>query len=52
MKITIIEYGGEPRQIECESFEFRTNYVANWIRVKYEDGNKEEIHQVCVIRGE
>ena len=50
MKITVIEYGGEPQQIECESFEFRTNHVTNWIRVKYKDGSKEEIHQVCVIK--
>lgn len=49
MTLTIIEYGGIPRQIECESFEFRCNHVTNWIRIKKADG-EELIHNVCVIK--
>ena len=50
MKLTVIEYGGEPRQIECESFEFRGNQVTNWIRIKKTDGCEALIHNVCVIK--
>ena len=50
MKLTIIEYGGVKRLIECESFEFRCNQVSNWIEVKKADGNKELIHNICVIK--
>ena len=50
MKLVVIQYGGEPQHIECESFEFRTNHVANWIRVKYADGTSEMIDNVCVIK--
>ena len=50
MILTIIEYGDIPRQIECESFEFRCNQVTNWIRIKKADGCKTLIHNVCVIK--
>ena len=50
MTLTIIEYGGKPRQIECESFEFRCNHVTNWIRIKKADGCEALIHNVCVIK--
>ena len=50
MILKIIEYGGVSRQIECKSFEFRCNYVTNWIEVKKADGNKELIYNVCVIK--
>ena len=50
MVIKVIEYNGTEHLIECKSFEFRTNHVANWIKVKYENGEKEYIHNVCVIK--
>lgn len=50
MTLTIIEYGGKQRQIECESFEFRSNQVTNWIRIKKADGCEALIHNVCVIK--
>ena len=50
MILTIIEYGGVSRQIECEFFEFRCNQVTNWIEVRKADGNKELIHNICVIK--
>lgn len=50
MELTVIEYGGEPRQIECESFEFRCNHVTNWIRAMHADGSEEMVHDVCVIK--
>ena len=49
MVISIIEYGGVTRQIECESFEFRCNHVANWIKIKKSDGSEEIVRDVCVI---
>lgn len=50
MKLKVIKYGGEFKIIECESFEFRTNQVANWIKIKYADNSEEYIHGVCVIK--
>lgn len=50
MKLKIIKYGGESRIIECKSFEFRTNQVVNWIKIKYQDNSEETIHNVCVIK--
>ena len=50
MKLKIIKYGGETKIIECNSFEFRTNQVANWIKIKYTDNSEELIHSVCVIK--
>ena len=52
MTITVVEFGGAPRKIECGSFEFRTNQVENWIRIKYKDGSKEIIHGVATIKSE
>ena len=52
MTITGIEYGGTPRQIECESFEFRCNRVTNLIKIKKADGTKEIIKDISVIKVE
>ena len=52
MKITVIEYGGTEHHINCKSFEFRTNHVENWIRIKHQDGSKEMIHGVATIKAE
>lgn len=52
MKIIVIEYGGIARHINCKSFEFRTNQVENWIKIKYQDGSKEIIHGVATIKAE
>lgn len=52
MKITVIEYGGIEHNINCKSFEFRTNQVENWIRIKYQDDSKEIIHGVATIKTE
>lgn len=51
MKITIIEYGGSPRQIDCESFEFRSNNVTNLIKIKTTDGSIV-IKDISVIKAE
>lgn len=50
MKLKIIKYGGEKQIIDCDSFEFRCNHVANWIEVRKVDGNKELIYNICVIK--
>lgn len=53
MKLKIIQYGGEETLIDCDSFEFRTNHVSNWIRIIYNDGEDElMIRNVCVIKTE
>ena len=52
MKITVVEYDGTENHINCKFFEFRTNQVENWIRIKYQDGSKEIIHGVATIRVE
>ncbi len=55
MQITVVGYSGIEHHIECESFEFRTNQVDNWIRIriKYKDGIKEiTIHGVATIKVE
>jgi len=52
MKITVIEFGGIEHHIICKSFEFRTNHVENWIRIKYQDGSKDMIHGVATIKAE
>ena len=49
MKLKIITLKGEERIIECNSFEFRSNQVTNWIKL-YEDDGIEIIHNVAVIR--
>lgn len=52
MTISLIEYGGVPRQIECESFEFRCNHVSNWIKIKKSDGAEAIIKNISVIKAE
>lgn len=52
MKITVIEYTGIEHHVNCRSFEFRTNQVANWIRIECDDGSKETIHGIATIKAE
>ena len=51
MTITIIEYGGQEKQVECDSFEFRCNHVSNWIKIRKGDLSYIE-HDICVIKVE
>lgn len=50
MKITVIEYGGIKHYINCKSFEFHTNKVANRIKIKYQDGSQEVIYEIATIK--
>lgn len=55
MKLKIIKYDGTEIFLDALSFEFRTNHVTNWIRVKAIDDQKTimsdiTIHDVCVIK--
>jgi len=52
MQIIVVEYGGIEHHINCKSFEFRTNQVENWIRIKYKDGSKEIIRRIATIKAE
>lgn len=51
-EILVIEYNGTEHRVQCQSFEFRTNQVSNWIRIKHSDGSTEVIHDVCVVKAE
>ena len=51
MTIEVMKYGdGKLTSIECKSFEFRTNQVSNWIKVRHFDDREELIREVCVIK--
>lgn len=51
MILEILKYGfDKPILVECESFEFRTNQVSNWINLRFTNGDEQLIKQVCVIR--
>ena len=50
MKLKIIKYDGTEIFYDALSFEFRTNQVSNWIRVKVNNGETIIIHNVCVVR--
>lgn len=50
MQIRIIKYDGTDMFCNCDSFEFRTNHVSNWIRIK-KGSIVETIHDVATIKG-
>ena len=50
MKLKIIKYDGSEMIYDVKSFEFRTNQVANWIRLKFDDNESLYVHDVCVIK--
>ena len=50
MKLRIIKYDGTEIFYDALSFEFRTNQVANWIKVKVDNDNTIIIHNVCAIK--
>ena len=49
MKLTIITLHGDHYDINCDTFEFRSNNVANWIKIK-KDGWEQIIHRVATIK--
>lgn len=50
MKLKIIKYDGTEMYYDALSFEFRTNQVANWIKVKLDDDKTIIIDNICVIK--
>lgn len=50
MKLKIIKYDGTETYYDALSFEFRTNQVANWIKMKFEDGKTIIVDNICVIK--
>lgn len=50
MKIKIIKYDGTEMFCNVLSFEFRTNHVSNWIKLKFGDGKVLNIHDICVVK--
>ncbi len=49
MRLLIIRFGEEPMEKECDSFEFRSNQVTNWIKIKKGD-DVEMIHGIATIK--
>ena len=51
MKLKIIKYDGTELVYEnVDSFEFRTNQCANWIKIKTFVNDIIYIHNICVIK--
>lgn len=50
MKLKIIKYDGTEMYYDALSFEFRTNQVTNWIRLKFDNGETIIVDNVCVIK--
>lgn len=50
MKIKIIKYDGTKIVYDTLSFEFRTNQVANWIKIKLNNGEIITVNNVSVIK--
>ena len=50
MKIKIIKYDGTEMFYNALSFEFRTNQVSNWIKIKFNNDETIVIDNVCVIK--
>lgn len=49
MKLLIVKFGEEPLEKECDSFEFRSNQVANWLKIK-KGTETETIHGIATIK--
>lgn len=52
MKIKITERGGIVHHRSCESFEVKSNNVANWLILRYKDRNKEMFSNFVTIKAE
>lgn len=50
MKIKIIKYDGTKIVYDTLSFEFRVNQVANWIKIKLNNGETITVNNVSVIK--
>ena len=50
VRIKIIKYDGNEIVYDVLSFEFRTNQVSNWIKMKLLDGTETVIHNICVFK--
>lgn len=50
MRLKVIKYDGTEIVCDVLSFEFRTNQVSNWVKLKFDDGTEDIIHNVCVIK--
>ena len=51
MTLRIFTYDGQAILCECDSFEFRTNHVSNWIKFK-KGTTTNIIHNVATIKTE
>lgn len=51
MTLRIFTYDGQAILCECDSFEFRTNQVSNWIKFKKGEATNI-IHHVATIKTE
>ncbi len=51
MTLRITRLNGEKILAVCDSFEFRSNQVSNWIRIKHNNAT-EIIHDIAAIKTE
>lgn len=49
MIVRVIKYDGTEHLLTCDSFEFRTNQVSNWIKIK-QGADSKIIHSIAVIK--
>lgn len=50
MKLKVIKYDGTEMFYDALSFEFRTNQVSNWIKIKFGKDKVVIIDNVCVVK--
>ena len=50
MKIKVIKYDGTEMLYDALSFEFRTNQVSNWIKIRFKEDDTIVIDNVCVVK--
>jgi hypothetical protein len=50
MKIKVICFDGKEIELYVLSFEFRSNQVTNWLKIKFEDGTEDKIYNVFVVK--
>ena len=50
MRIKVIKYDGTEMFYDALLFEFRTNQVSNWIRIKLRENDVVVIDNVCTVK--
>lgn len=49
--LLVVHYNGEENcLINVDKFEFRTNHISNWLKVKFKDGHEEMLRSIATIK--